>query len=113
MVGDGATKITVAVAGKRFILPVSVSGAKKSDPVRFAFSVNVTDVNGQVGAARPALFLVLVPVVSGVSAWWLLDEQVRVLQVVGVAIVVGALLTGRGSSVRPVSTVSTAATASR
>ena len=35
--GDGATKITVAVAGKVFTVPVSVSGAKKADPVRFAF----------------------------------------------------------------------------
>ena len=52
--------------------------------------------NGKVGAARPALFLVFVPVVSGIAAWLLLDEEVRMLQVVGVAIVVGALLTGRG-----------------
>ncbi|WP_395141975.1 DUF1553 domain-containing protein [Armatimonas sp.] len=37
VVGDGKTNITVSVAGKRFVIPVTVSGAKKPDPVRFAF----------------------------------------------------------------------------
>ena len=35
--GDGKTSVTVKVAGKVFTVPVSVSGAKKADPVRFAF----------------------------------------------------------------------------
>ncbi len=51
--------------------------------------------NGRVGVGRPALFLVFVPVVSGIAAWWLLDERVRVLQIVGLAMVVSALLIGR------------------
>ncbi|WP_309717790.1 DUF1553 domain-containing protein [Armatimonas sp.] len=35
--GDGKASVTVKVAGKVFTVPVSVSGAKKADPVRFAF----------------------------------------------------------------------------
>ncbi len=35
--GDGKTNITVTVGGKRFVIPVAVSGATKADPVRFAF----------------------------------------------------------------------------
>ena len=58
--------------------------------------------NAQVGAARPALFLVLVPVVSGVTAWWMLDERIHALQIVGVALVVAALLAGRSRPARPV-----------
>jgi drug/metabolite transporter (DMT)-like permease len=58
--------------------------------------------NGRVGVARPALYLVFVPVVSGVAAWWALDEEVHVLQIVGLVLVVGALLVGRqGSGSRP------------
>ena len=55
--------------------------------------------NGQVGAARPAQFLVLVPVVSGATAWWILDERIRILQVIGVAMVVTALLAGRARAI--------------
>ncbi len=51
--------------------------------------------NGKVGVARPSLFMVLVPVISGMVAWWYLDEQVRVLQVVGVALVLSGLLVAR------------------
>ena len=54
--------------------------------------------NGRVGVARPALYLVFVPVVSGVAAWWALDEEVHVLQIVGLVLVVGALLLGRQGS---------------
>ncbi len=54
--------------------------------------------NGRVGVARPALYLVLVPVVSGVAAWWALDEEVHALQIVGLGLVVGALLLGRRGS---------------
>jgi drug/metabolite transporter (DMT)-like permease len=54
--------------------------------------------NAQVGVARPALYLVLVPVVSGIAAWWALDEKVRALQIVGLAMVVSALLLGRQRS---------------
>lgn len=63
-------------------------------PVFIAWSVWAW-ANGRVGVARPALFLVFVPVVSGVAAWWVLDEKVRVLQIVGLAMVVSALLLGR------------------
>jgi drug/metabolite transporter (DMT)-like permease len=51
--------------------------------------------NGQAGVARPSLWLVLVPVISGAFAWWYLDEDVRVLQLIGMAIVLSALLIGR------------------
>lgn len=54
--------------------------------------------NGRVPVARPSLFLVFVPVVSGVAAWWALDEEVHVLQIVGLVLVVGALLLGRQGS---------------
>ena len=57
--------------------------------------------NKHAGVARPALFLVLVPVVSGIAAWWALDERVRVLQVVGLAMVVSALLLGRARRAAP------------
>lgn len=51
--------------------------------------------NGKAGVARPALFLVLVPVVAGIAAWWALDEKIRVLQVVGLLMVAAALVLGR------------------
>lgn len=51
--------------------------------------------NKHAGVARPALFLVFVPVVSGIAAWWVLDERVRILQIVGLTLVVSALLLGR------------------
>ncbi len=51
--------------------------------------------NSKVGVARPSLFMVLVPVISGVVAWWYLDEQVRMLQIVGVAFVLSGLLVAR------------------
>lgn len=54
--------------------------------------------NTRAGVARPSLFLVLVPIVSGSTAWWLLDEQVRPLQLVGLVLVVAALLLGRRAS---------------
>ncbi len=63
-------------------------------PVFVAWSV-WSWANKHAGVARPALFLVLVPVVSGIAAWSVLDERVRVLQIVGLAMVVAALLLGR------------------
>jgi O-acetylserine/cysteine efflux transporter len=62
-------------------------------PVFIAWSVWAW-ANGRAGVARPALFLVFVPVVSGVAAWWALNEKVRVLQIVGLALVVCALIIG-------------------
>ncbi len=57
--------------------------------------------NGKAGVSRPSLFLVLVPVISGTVAWWYLDEQVRVLQVVGMVMVVSALLIARSRPKQP------------
>lgn len=54
--------------------------------------------NSKVGVARPSLFMVLVPVISGMVAWWYLHEQVRVLQVVGVVLVLSGLLVARRRS---------------
>jgi drug/metabolite transporter (DMT)-like permease len=58
-------------------------------------------VNKHVGVARPSLFLMLVPVVSGVAAWGFLNEQVRLLQLVGLALVLAALALGRPRKLQP------------
>jgi O-acetylserine/cysteine efflux transporter len=50
--------------------------------------------NARAGVARPSLFMVLTPVVSGITAWWVLDERVRPLQIIGVLLVVSALALG-------------------
>lgn len=51
--------------------------------------------NSKVGVARPSLFMVLVPVISGAVAWWYLDERVRPLQIIGLLLVVSGLLVAR------------------
>jgi drug/metabolite transporter (DMT)-like permease len=57
--------------------------------------------NSKVGVARPSLFMVLVPVISGAVAWWYLDEQVRLLQIVGLLLVVSGLLVARRRPATP------------
>jgi drug/metabolite transporter (DMT)-like permease len=52
-------------------------------------------VSAQIGVARPALYMMLVPVVSGVAAWLLLGEGFNALKLIGAAVTLMGLALAR------------------
>jgi drug/metabolite transporter (DMT)-like permease len=52
-------------------------------------------VSARIGVARPAMYMVLTPLVSGVTAWLLLGEEFSPLKLVGAAVVLSGLVLAR------------------
>jgi drug/metabolite transporter (DMT)-like permease len=52
-------------------------------------------VSARIGVARPALYMMLVPVVSGVAAWLLLGEGFNALKLAGAAVTLAGLALAR------------------
>jgi drug/metabolite transporter (DMT)-like permease len=59
-------------------------------------------VNGiaQIGASRANMFTNAIPVFTALFAWWLLDEQLGWMKVIGMVIVIGGLLMSQSASFR-------------